>query len=323
MPERPNLYRVSGGPIENDRAIILIHGILSNFDTCFSDLLRNFRDLSAEDTFDLWAFNYDYTRSFEESADALIDEIISRPFQTTTVDLVGHSMGGLVARMAVLRGELPMVRRLVTLATPNHGTVNGTQLNLLGQMGLAAARKFHPLYARTAGILNLTSAHKIMKEAIQTTLTADPSRLDGKSYVSIPAQYYHSKRQLGDPPPSLIMGGVTLFVKLANLLAKQQLLKMTPVHDGIVEERSNQLWPPPTGSTSEASFFSTRDEQRLRTLHVTHEAAADCDHITVASCPEVADLILAVLIADELTEQDIDAQLKGPSGRVQLRPIVI
>jgi len=322
MAKGSRLIRLSEGALQNERVIILVHGIFSNHDQCFSGLVDNLRELGAESIFDLWAFDYDYARPFADNADDLAAEINDRPFQAATVDLVGHSMGGLVARMTVLRHSLPMVRRIVTLATPNHGTVNGTQLNLIAQMTLAATRRLHPLYARAPGIVGLTSAHKIMKEAIQSNLARDPTRLDGKSYVSIPAQYYHSKRQLGDPPPSLTMSGVTLFFRLANWITKQQLVRMTPVHDGIVEERSNQLSPAPTGSTSEASYFGTRDEQRTRVLHVTHEAAADHDHVTVASCAEIADLVLAVLAADALTEGEIDAHLDGPCGRVHLRPIV-
>lgn len=39
------------------------------------------------------------------------------------VDLLGHSMGGLIARTYLKQeGNLPSVRRLVTMATPHHGT---------------------------------------------------------------------------------------------------------------------------------------------------------------------------------------------------------
>ena len=285
--------------------------------------MENLKNLKAEETFALWYFDYDYKRRFHENAEALARCLAAEKFAAgSIIDLVGHSKGGLVARMAVLGHELPLVRRIVTLATPNHGALNGIQLHLLAQMAIAAAKQIHPLYARARGILDLNKAYAIMMDAIATSLVAHPERINGKSYVSIPALYYNSKRQFGDPPPSLMMGGVTLFIKLCNSLARRQLMAMKPVHDGIVEERSNQLFPSPRGSTSEASYMPSRTDASERMLHTTHEAADVCDHTTITSKPEIAELVLAVLLADQLQEEDIDPHLSHPIGRVQLRPRV-
>lgn len=324
MPSRePKLKRLSEQSIDAERFIVFVHGIFSDHEACFAKMIDNLRKIGAEPDFDLWVFDYDYLRPLSDSGDALAEALNNGPFRGKQVDLVGHSMGGLVSRLAVLRHSLPFVRRVVTLATPNHGAVNGVQLNLIAQLTVAAARKLHPLYARAPGIFELNAAHKVMAEAIETNIKADPSRLDGKSYVSIPAQYYHSKLQFGDPPPSLLMGGVTATMRIANWLTKQQLVKMTPVHDGIVEERSNQLSPSPAGSTSEASYMPSRGDELTRVLHVTHEEAAKHDHVTIAGCPEVAELILAVLKADGLQAGDVDPHLTGHPNRVRLRPLVI
>ena len=51
------------------------------------------------------------------------------------VDLVGHSMGGLVARYYIEKlGGAARVRRLITIATPHHGT-------RLGRLAIGAARR--------------------------------------------------------------------------------------------------------------------------------------------------------------------------------------
>jgi hypothetical protein len=50
------------------------------------------------------------------------------------VDIVAHSMGGLVARAYIKAGGAPSVHRLITLGTPHRGTVNGTLGGLVDPM---------------------------------------------------------------------------------------------------------------------------------------------------------------------------------------------
>lgn len=304
----------------DDHIVVFVHGILSDSRT-FEKLLQHLVVLDPNHDFDFWAYDYDYLQSLAVNGDRLANAISAGSLGSRRIDIVGHSMGGLVARMAVLRNKLPNVARIITLATPNHGTISGAQISVLWQMTTLAFRRLHPIYARKPGILDLTNAHVIMRDELRTMYERDATRLEGKSYVSIPAQYFHSKRQMGDTPPSIMMGGVTLLRKLLSAIKPLRIM-LTPVHDGIVEERSNQLHPAPIGSSSEGAYMPTRTDADERILHVTHEAAADCDHITVTACPEIADLINAVLRADDLKSSDIDPLLDGPPGRVALRPTV-
>ena len=70
---------------------------------------------------------YDWRLDLEELADVLIERIKAEPF--AKVSLVGHSMGGLIARLALRDDEVrEKVDRLVMLGTPNHGSFNSLQL---------------------------------------------------------------------------------------------------------------------------------------------------------------------------------------------------
>lgn len=302
------------------RVLIFVHGILSDA-TTFDRLLPLLDDQFASEDVDFWTFDYDYGRHLTDSADDLADAIDRRAFGSRRVDIVGHSMGGLVARLAVLRTFLPQVTRIVTLATPNHGTINGIQLGLLGQMTAFGLRRLDPIYPRTSGMLDLTNVPKILDDALKEMSVVEPCRLEGKSYVSIPAQYFHTLRQIGDPLPSPTMGGLTIARRLASLILRLRVA-LRPVHDGIVEERSNQLHPAPPGSSSEGAHMGSRQEADRRILHATHQAASECDHVTVTACPEIAVLIRAVLLAETLDAEGIDPFLNGPVGLVALRPTV-
>jgi hypothetical protein len=231
-------------------------------------------------------------------------------------------MGGLVARMAVIQNSLPNVRRIITLATPNHGTLNGVQLNLLGQMLALAFRKIHPLYARAPGILDLTDAARVMRDSILQNIPSIQRRLNGKQYVSVPGQYYHTLRQIGSQCPSRTIRALSAAIWAMNWSAAQKIVVLQPVHDGIVEESSNRLYPAPVGSTSEMSFLASRSSIADSVLHVAHEACADCDHTQITKSDDVAELIYAVLIANSLSPVQIDALLLNNKLRVHYNPAV-
>lgn len=71
--------------------------------------------------FDTHLHPFDWRRSIGELAKALNDRIASEA-QGRAVALVGHSMGGVVARVALGRQESPVIRRVVQLGAPNHGS---------------------------------------------------------------------------------------------------------------------------------------------------------------------------------------------------------
>jgi len=71
--------------------------------------------------FDTHLHPFDWRRSIGELAQAL-NERIAAEANGRAVALVGHSMGGVVARVALGRQQSQVIRRVVQLGAPNHGS---------------------------------------------------------------------------------------------------------------------------------------------------------------------------------------------------------
>jgi pimeloyl-ACP methyl ester carboxylesterase len=123
-----------------------------------------------------------------ELARLLADLLRAWPVPVERIDLVGHSMGGLVLReacsRAVAREWLPLVRTATYLGTPHDGAPLAR-----GAARLATLLRWRPesrpwaevLDLRSAGILDLERAHRlplapgVRHVAVAATLAADPS----------------------------------------------------------------------------------------------------------------------------------------------------
>ncbi|WP_086803568.1 esterase/lipase family protein [Streptomyces caniscabiei] len=115
-PDAPRL------PIEEKPPVVLLHGFIDNRSVFV--LLR--RSLAQHGGRHLESLNYSpLTCDIRAAADLLgrhIEDICERTGQER-VDVVGHSLGGLIARYYVQRlGGDHRVRTLVTLGTPHGGT---------------------------------------------------------------------------------------------------------------------------------------------------------------------------------------------------------
>ncbi|MFD7260966.1 esterase/lipase family protein [Streptomyces sp. NPDC059874] len=115
--------RVVPGPPSARPPVLLLHGFTDNRSVFV--LLR--RALGAGGRRHVEAYNYSpFTRDLRVTAGHLarrVEELCARTGQDR-VDLVGHSLGGLVGRYYVQRlGGDARVRTLVTLGTPHSGTV--------------------------------------------------------------------------------------------------------------------------------------------------------------------------------------------------------
>jgi pimeloyl-ACP methyl ester carboxylesterase len=109
------LYRGRG-----EVPVVLVHGYMQNR-VGFFGLARA---LARRGLGPLYGFNYPWFASIEQNADRLARYVdgIRKETQASAVDLVCHSMGGLVAiEMLARRGASAGVRRLVTIATPHAG----------------------------------------------------------------------------------------------------------------------------------------------------------------------------------------------------------
>lgn len=151
-------------------------------------------------------------------------------------------MGGLVARLAATE-ELPSrIHTVITLATPNRGSVSNAELTTLGQLGRSVFEAISPLAPRTEGVKDLTRAAKIMSSRRNALLQANP-QLDisatQRRYASIPGLFYNKDETEFAWGPSVQISGLTAALTLLGL--RLRLMKMKRSHDGIVTERSNDI----------------------------------------------------------------------------------
>ena len=122
LPELPSPQDATQLPTEAKPPVVLLHGFIDNRSVFV--LLR--RSLAQHGRRQVESLNYSpLTCDIRTAAELLgrhIEEICER-MGSREVDIVGHSLGGLIARYYVQRlgGDL-RVRTLVTLGTPHSGT---------------------------------------------------------------------------------------------------------------------------------------------------------------------------------------------------------
>lgn len=106
-------------PPMQGRAVVLLHGI-GRSSKCFSKLAETLADQGVL----VVGFDYPSTRVTMAESAVFLDETLSSLQGVDTIDLVGHSMGGLLVRAYLqAKGEArdPRLRRLVMMGTPNYG----------------------------------------------------------------------------------------------------------------------------------------------------------------------------------------------------------
>ena len=107
---------------ENKYPVLLVHGIIHNH-SAFRQLEKKFFHLGWHNIFTM---NYrTATGSIHRMAGDLskvVDDILQKT-NATQIDIVAHSLGGLVARKFMSVGEgRGKIRKLITLGTPHQGT---------------------------------------------------------------------------------------------------------------------------------------------------------------------------------------------------------
>ena len=119
------LYRAllrDPAPAPATAPVLLLHGVLCNAGVW----LPIVRYLAARGIGPLYTLSYGPPLAsidrFADQASAKLDAILAATGATQVI-IVGHSMGGLVARACARRHGSERVRRIITLGTPHHGSI--------------------------------------------------------------------------------------------------------------------------------------------------------------------------------------------------------
>jgi pimeloyl-ACP methyl ester carboxylesterase len=287
------LQRISGSP-GNDHVVVILHGIRQTRDDLANPFGSKLTEIS--NGADVYVYGYDHTQSLEINggllAKSLADLIAKR------VDLVGYSMGGLIARLAASDRPISALRRIVTIATPNRGALGPAQLTLLGQIGRRAFHMFSAIAPRTAGVKDLTRAASIMTDRRKLLKSAYPggdSPVSRLSYASIPALFYHPDRTDFEFGPSYQISGIQAFFFATKL--QFQLEAMSKPHDGIVTEDSCQINKKASHDWSEVHLAKAGPKGEPPLCHAVIDSCTEQDHSSIINrgAAEIAALVWLLL----------------------------
>jgi Putative serine esterase (DUF676) len=102
---RPGLARHASA----NRAIVFVHGIFSDhntFEACYDTFVEDVRF----NDFEFFYYDYDYNDSLENNGKLLAKILTKRFGPDDQVVIIAHSMGGLVARIAIVSERMLFVR---------------------------------------------------------------------------------------------------------------------------------------------------------------------------------------------------------------------
>ena len=126
----------------------------------YAPVLRHLESLGYKENRDLFVFAYDWRRSVFENAEAL-DRFIREKVPNQRVDILAHSIGGLVARIYTIQnGGSERVARLISAGTPFYGSVKVFETVEKGWGALNAAMGGLAAFRRT--ILSFPSVFELM-----------------------------------------------------------------------------------------------------------------------------------------------------------------
>lgn len=269
-------------------AIVFIHGIYSNhktFESTRAQISINENLFGTE----LYYFDYNFRRPMEENGRALSDMLKKEFDENDRVAIVAHSMGGLVARFAILLERLNFLKLLFLLGTPNTGTLRLSQLTALGQLVHGTTAAFFSQFPRHSGVPSLTRAAELIDN-----LRGNFSNAIGIDYVSIPGKFYHSQRSIWERPKTsagAAFSGVqaALFLLLLGNLGRP--------HDGIVDESSNNISKSVRSTEKTYSYGGTRGERPPTYAHLVMEACNELNHVELHIDPRVVGIVSHMVAA--------------------------
>jgi pimeloyl-ACP methyl ester carboxylesterase len=291
-----SLWRRARTPHQDraDRAIVFVHGIFSNHKTFQSFFDRLIVDHRFAD-FDIFYFDYDYHDALENNGHALATSLMSTFLPSDRVELIAHSMGGLVARLAALSNRMAFVRSLFLLGTPNVGAIRIAQVSLLAQLILGTFNVAFAIFPRKRGIVDLTRAAEILRRNETNAYYTD--HID---YISIPGLFYHEGRsywEIGRDRWKKLFSIFRLGLGFLEATFPLFAVKLLVPHDGIVEETSNNLIPSTAGRKSEKNdSINKADTDRITYAHIEIDSCDSLNHVQLHSDKDVYDTVTEIIL---------------------------
>ncbi|MFN3779246.1 MAG: esterase/lipase family protein [Brevundimonas aurantiaca] len=279
----------AGSPLHS---VVILHGIRQTQADMKGFANKIAADLRGPAVF---TYGYDHTRSLEHNG-RLLFQHLERALPRGRIDLVGYSMGGLVARLGASERPRSNIHTVVTLATPNRGSLSNAELTTLGQLGRKALEVISPILPRSEGVKDLTKARGIMRKRRKRLLEADDTfqfEPGERRYVSIPALWYSDDKADFEPGPSMAMAGVVAAFKVAAL--KFRLEEMEKSHDGIVTEASNNLTTQRGNDWAEFHLATPGSAGEPELCHAVIDVCDQHDHMSIVREDAVTRLICALL----------------------------
>jgi pimeloyl-ACP methyl ester carboxylesterase len=277
------------------RALVFVHGIYSDHNT-FEVAHRRYTGDARFNDFEFFYFDYDFNQPLEYNGRAFATQLRSTFRDEDFVAIVAHSMGGLVARIAVLAENLPFVRNLFLLGTPNLGAIRTSQLAFLAQLAASATRALSAVFARQQGLTDLTRARDILLPLIE----AHAERADDVDYVSIPGLYFNDSRSLfsiGQGVAGVLFSALRTGLVIVDHYVPLFGIKLSDPHDGIVERKSNQLPPCEAGRESEKKdSINLQASTAVTYLHVETVSCAELNHIQIQSDRDVLEVMAEIVL---------------------------
>jgi uncharacterized protein (TIGR02145 family) len=117
----------------SDKVLIMVHGWISSPSSAWKGFLTKIKPkIECAGYTQYLTFGYNSSLSIDENS-ILLANLLQTKMNGATVDIVGHSMGGLVTRSAIENhGCSGIVRNLITLGTPHLGSVAANLRTFLG-----------------------------------------------------------------------------------------------------------------------------------------------------------------------------------------------
>lgn len=291
------------------KAVIFIHGILSDhtrFRKCYAELS------AARSGWRFFYVDYDYHAPLVDNGSNLAATLDLHFRPNDEIILVGHSMGGLLIRLACLLRYLPFVRMVFLLGTPNHGAFRTSSLGILMEMTRAITGKVWGLRPRKVGIFDLTRVTEIMKDHLGSAW-----RTASIDYVSIPGRYFHPQRGTLDhrleDTWKIIFGGLDAGFELARAFLPILSIQLERAHDGIVEEASNSLIPEKPERPSEKKESNRRPYDpgaHVTYAHIVPDSAVNLVHVEIPDDEWVISIVSDIIGAESLENWLVDGAAK-------------